>query len=74
MYNGRLTLNEALGEAGGVNPLSGDGSQIYVIRKDANGQTVYQLDGRTPGALAMAQGFELSPKDVIYVAATPLAN
>lgn len=74
MYNGRLTLNEALGEAGGVNPLSGDGSQIYVIRKDANGQTVYQLDGRTPGALAMAEGFELSPKDVIYVAATPLAN
>ncbi|RJF96368.1 polysaccharide biosynthesis/export family protein [Noviherbaspirillum saxi] len=74
MYNGRLTLNEALGEAGGVNPLSGDGSQIYVIRKDATGQIVYQLDGRSPGAMAMAEGFELSPKDVVYVAATPLAN
>lgn len=74
MHNGRLTLNEALGESGGVNPTSGDGSQIYVIRKTGAEQVVYQLDGRSPGALAMAEGFELSPKDVVYVAATPLAN
>lgn len=74
MHNGRLTLNEALGESGGINPTSGDGSQIYVVRKNGTDQVVYQLDGRTPGALAMAEGFELSPKDVVYVAATPLAN
>ncbi|WP_151638387.1 polysaccharide biosynthesis/export family protein [Noviherbaspirillum aerium] len=74
MYNGRLTLNEALGESGGINPLSGDGSQIYVVRKNGTDQVVYQLDGRSPGALAMAEGFELAPKDVVYVAATPLAN
>jgi polysaccharide export outer membrane protein len=74
MHNGRLTLNEALGESGGINPISGDGSQIYVIRKQGAEQVVYQLDGRSPGALAMAEGFELSPKDVVYVAATPLAN
>lgn len=74
MYNGRLTLNDALGESGGINPLSGDGSQIYVVRRNGTDQIVYQLDGRTPGALAMAEGFELSPKDMVYVAATPLAN
>ena len=74
MHNGRLTLNEALGESGGINPTSGDGSQIYVVRKNGTDQVVYQLDGRAPGALAMAEGFELSPKDVVYVAATPLAN
>jgi len=74
MHNGRLTLNEALGESGGVNPLSGDGSQIYVIRRNGPDQVVYQLDGSNAGALAMAEGFELSPKDVVYVAATPLAN
>lgn len=74
MHNGRLTLNEALGESGGINPTSGDGSQIYVVRKNGADQVVYQLDGRSPGALAMAEGFELSPKDVVYVAATPLAN
>lgn len=74
MHNGRLTLNEALGESGGVNPVSGDGSQVYVVRKNGAGQVVYQLDGRSPGALALAEGFELQPKDVVYVAATPLAN
>lgn len=74
MHNGRLTLNEALGESGGVNPLSGDGSQIYVVRKNGADQVVYQLDGRAQGALAMAEGFELAPKDVVFVAATPLAN
>jgi polysaccharide export outer membrane protein len=74
MHNGRLTLNEALGESGGVSPLSGDARQIYVVRKTAEGTRVYQLDARTNGAMAMAEGFELSPKDVVYVAASPLAN
>lgn len=74
MYNGRLSLNEALGEAGGVNPNTGDGSQIYVVRRRGAEQYVYQLDGSSPDSLAMAEGFELDPKDVVFVAATPLAN
>ncbi len=74
MHSGRLTLNEALGEAGGVSPLSGDGRQIYVVRRRPEGAVVYQLDARQAGALAMAEEFELSPKDVVYVAASPLAN
>ena len=74
MHNGRLTLNEALGESGGVSPLSGDARQVYVVRKTAEGIRVYQLDARITGAMAMAEGFELSPKDVVYVAASPLAN
>jgi polysaccharide export outer membrane protein len=74
MHNGRLTLNEALGETGGINPLSGDSGQVYVIRKSATEPVVYRLDAKQPGALAMAEGFELQPKDVVYVAATPLAN
>jgi polysaccharide export outer membrane protein len=74
MHNGRLTLNEALGETGGINPLSGDSGQVYVVRKSATTPIVYRLDAKQPGALAMAEGFELHPKDVVYVAATPLAN
>jgi polysaccharide export outer membrane protein len=74
MHNGRLTLNEALGESGGVAPLSGDARQIYVVRKTAEGTRVYQLDARTNGAMAMAEGFELNPRDIVYVAASPLAN
>ncbi len=74
MHNGRLTLNEALGESGGINPLSGDASQIYVIRKSEEEPVVYRLDAKKPGAMALAEGFELNPKDVVYVASTPLAN
>lgn len=74
MHNGRLTLNEALGESGGINPLSGDASQVYVVRKSEKEPIVYRLDAQAPGAMAVAEGFELHPKDVIYVAATPLTN
>jgi polysaccharide export outer membrane protein len=75
MHDGRLTLNEALGESGGVSPLSGDARQIYVVRKTPEGNTrVFQLDARVTGSIAMAEEFELRPKDVVYVAASPLAN
>jgi polysaccharide export outer membrane protein len=74
MRNGRLTLNEALGESGGINPVSGDARQVYVVRRDSSASVVYQLDANAPGALAMAEGFELNPKDVVYVAPTSLTN
>jgi polysaccharide export outer membrane protein len=74
MHNGRLTLNEALGETGGISPLSGDARQIYVLRKTPERTRVFQLDARDTGSLAMAESFELRPKDVIFVAASPLAN
>ena len=74
MHDGRLTLNEALGESGGISPLSGDARQVYVVRKSADRTRVFQLDARVAGSLAMAESFELQPKDIVYVAATPLAN
>lgn len=74
MHNGRLTLNEALGETGGISPLSGDVRQVYVVRKTPERTRVFRLDARASGALAMAETFELRPKDVVYVAASPLAN
>jgi polysaccharide export outer membrane protein len=74
MHDGRLTLNEALGESGGISPLSGDARQVYVVRKTPERTRVFQLDARVAGSLAMAESFELQPKDIVYVAATPLAN
>jgi polysaccharide export outer membrane protein len=35
---------------------------------------VFQLDARVMGSMAMAESFELQPKDIVYVAASPLAN
>ena len=93
LRNGRLTLNEALGEAGGVNAVSGDPRQIYVVRSrdgdmstvtsanaNANADTVatptspeiYHLDASSPTAYALAEGFELKSRDVVFVDPVPL--
>ncbi|MCY7370661.1 MAG: polysaccharide biosynthesis/export family protein [Polaromonas sp.] len=75
LRNGRLTLNEALGEAGGVNPLSGDPRQIYVVRSQPDGlPEIYHLDVRAPAAYALAEGFELQSRDVVYVDPAPLVR
>ncbi|WP_420992053.1 polysaccharide biosynthesis/export family protein [Cupriavidus sp. 30B13] len=66
--NGRLTLNEAIGEAGGVNPTSANAKELYVIRKGSDGEAeIFHLDGKSPVSFALAESFELKPKDVVYV-------
>ena len=97
--NGSLTPNEALGESGGVNPISGDPRQIYVVRSrsrsrsgdgatDANVNVnvnadvsvtatpatpeIYHLDASSPAAYALAEGFELKSRDVVFVDPVPL--
>ncbi len=74
MHNGHLTLNEALGESGGVNVITADGRQVYVVRKTNKSPVVYQLDATNPSAMATAEEFELEPKDVVYVAPNALTN
>ena len=91
LRNGSLTLNEALGESGGVSPISGDPRQIYVVRSrsgdgatDANVNAdvsvtatpatpeIYHLDASSPAAYALAEGFELKSRDVVFVDPVPL--
>jgi polysaccharide export outer membrane protein len=54
--------------------VTGDARKVYVVRRSVGASRVYQLDANAPGALAVAEGFELQPKDVVYVAATALTN
>jgi polysaccharide export outer membrane protein len=75
MRNGRLTLNEALGEAGGPNLVSANTSQIYVIRNNADGTpAIFHLNAAAPTALALAETFPLRPRDVVYIDPVPLVN
>ncbi len=75
MVNGRLTLTEALGEAGGLNQLSAAGRQVYVVRNANDKQPlVFNLDARSPVAMALADGFALHPRDVVFVDAAGLAR
>jgi polysaccharide export outer membrane protein len=75
MNNGRLTLAEALGEAGGINQLSASARQIYVIRNaSATDPMVYNLDASSPVALALADNFELDARDVVFIDASGLSR
>ena len=75
MNNGRMTLTEALGEAGGLNQLSASSRQVYVVRNaDQPEPIVYNLDAESPVALALAENFELNPRDVVFVDASGLAR
>ncbi len=75
MHNGRLSLNEALGEAGGVSQQTGNANHIYVIRNANDEQPiVYHLDAHSPVMFALAENFELKSKDVVYVDAAPMVR
>lgn len=75
MNHGRLTLNQALGEARGISPLSGEPTQVYVIRNSGSqNPLVYNLDAKSPVALALADQFELHPRDVVYVDTASIAR
>jgi polysaccharide export outer membrane protein len=75
LRHGRLSLNEAIGEAGGVNPQTADANQVYVIR-NANDEhpIIYHLDAHSPVMFALAESFELKAKDVVYVDAASLVR
>ncbi|RZL92151.1 MAG: sugar transporter [Variovorax sp.] len=75
MNNGRLSLNQALGETGGVDRLTGNTAQIYVIRDNGQGGTaLFHLNAGSPAALALADSFALKPRDVVYIDPVPLVQ
>jgi polysaccharide export outer membrane protein len=75
MIDGHMTLNAALGEAGGLSTITSGARHVYVVRNSASMEPlVYHLDARSPVAFALAENFELQRKDVVYVDAHPLAN
>lgn len=68
LRDGRLSLSQALGEAGGVNLTTSNPGQIYVIRRQVDGSpAVFHLDARNPTMMAVADGFSLLPRDVVYI-------
>jgi polysaccharide export outer membrane protein len=74
--NGRITLSEAIGDAGGVNGTTANAHAIYVIRPMKNQPLpeVFHLDARSPVALGLGSQFELKPQDIVYVDAPGLVR
>lgn len=75
-HNGRLSLAQALSEAGGIANTTADARSIYVIRRGRADNTVdaFHLDARSPVAMVMADKFALQPRDVVYVDAGTLVR
>ena len=75
IQNDKLTLAEALATAGGLQALNATSRGIYVIRNTSENQIdVFQLNAKNAMALAMADRFELNPRDIVYVDASGLAT
>ena len=73
--NGRLSLSEALGEAGGPMTTTSNAGQIYVIRQGASGApAIFHLNAKNPATMALASQFRLQSQDVVYVDPVPLVK
>ncbi|CAN7236719.1 polysaccharide biosynthesis/export family protein [Trinickia sp. LjRoot230] len=68
MRNGKMTLAEAISQAGSLNPNTAAAKQLFVIR-DSTGSNpqIYHLDATSPVSMVLANQFALQPKDVVYV-------
>jgi polysaccharide export outer membrane protein len=75
MRNGRMTLNEAIAEAGGPNLATANTGQIYVIRNTGlETPAIFHLNASSPAALALAESFTLRARDVVYIDPVPLVQ
>ncbi|MDW7749073.1 polysaccharide export protein [Halomonas sp.] len=74
----RLTLTDALSQAGSLREAQADASGIFVFRRqpenDRKLATVYQLDARNAAAMVLGTEFQLEPADVVYVTTTSLGR
>ncbi|CAM5792720.1 polysaccharide biosynthesis/export family protein [Rhizobacter fulvus] len=75
MPRGDMTLADALADAGGVNPLSANAGQVFVIRASTDPKPfVYHLNAAAPDALLLADQFVLQARDVVYVDTAPVVR
>ncbi len=74
-FEQQASLADALVGAGdGVPIITGDVSQIYVLRRHAGGVTAWRLDGRNAANFTLAPRFEMRPDDIIFVAEQPITR
>lgn len=69
LHDGRLSLNEAIAAANGINQNLANAAAIYVIRatNDPTRPDVFHLDGSSPVSMSLAEHFNLRPRDLVYV-------
>ncbi len=71
MNKGRMTLTEAISEAGGPSRISSDPARIFVFRSELGKPKIYHLDAKSPDGLLLGERFPLQPRDIVYVDRAP---
>lgn len=81
LVKGKLTLAEALSEAGGLDMRTSNPEKIYVLRISANPDDlsqpegfIYHLDASSPEAYLLADQFQLEARDVVFVSAAEIVR
>lgn len=74
MNKKRITLAEALADAGYVNELTANPKFIFVMRGQTDSPELYHLDSKSPDALLLADRFPLRPRDIVFVDAAEVAR
>ncbi|MGL1935163.1 MAG: polysaccharide biosynthesis/export family protein [Fibrobacterales bacterium] len=74
MLNRRLTLAEVIAEVGGLDKMSADAEEIYVLRMGDEKIDLFHLNAENPLALVVGDQFKLHPRDIIYVDTHGLAR
>ncbi len=78
-YGSSLSLADALYNARGIDPVSGDPSGVHVVRTD-NADSVrakvyiFKLDAQNIANLSAATVFKMRPDDILYVTPQPVTN
>ena len=70
----RMTLAEALAEAGYIDQFTSNPRWIFVMRDQADKPELFNLNSRSPDALILADRFPLRPRDIVYVDAADVAR
>jgi polysaccharide biosynthesis/export protein len=78
-FERRASLADALFASGGVQSLTGDVSQVYLLRasddpREMGSITAWHLDARNAANYALATKLELRPDDIIFVAQQPVTR
>lgn len=74
MTKRRITLAEALADAGYINQVTSNPAWIFVMRGRANEPELFHLNSKSPDALVLADRFPLRPRDIVYVDAAEVAR
>jgi len=78
-FGRKSTLADALYSEGGIDTMTGNPSQIYVLRgsndpREFGAVTAWNLDARNATNLILATRMELRPNDIIFVAEQPVTR